>query len=62
MRKHFSKIILNLNQWFRRRSHLNIFRIYSSGGLFQLMEQAHLCLVGSGLYEEHFCEIILNLD
>ena len=26
------------------------------------MEWNHLCSFGSGPYEEHFCEIILNLD
>ena len=31
--EHFYEIILNLDQWFRRRGHLKIFLIYSSGGL-----------------------------
>ena len=32
--EHFFEIIFNLDQWFRRRGHLKIFLIYSSGGLF----------------------------
>ena len=32
--EHFCKIILNLNQFFRRRCGLKIFLIYSSGGHF----------------------------
>ena len=32
--EHFFEIILNLDQLCRRRGHLKIFLIYSSGGLF----------------------------
>ena len=30
----FYEIILNLDQWFRRRDRLKIFLIWSSGGIF----------------------------
>ena len=32
--EHFCEIILNLDQWIRRRCHLKIFLIYSSGSHF----------------------------
>ena len=57
---HFCEVILNLEQWFRRGCHFNIFlelwRPFSSA------ELNHLCSCGGGHYGEHFCEIILNLD
>ena len=57
----FCEIILNLDQWFRRKCLLKIFLIWSSGGPFfraaESFEQ-----FGRGYQEEQFCEIILNLD
>ena len=49
------KILLNLDQWFRR-SHLKIllFSVFA-------IEQKDLCNFGREYYEEHFCEVILNL-
>ena len=47
------EIILNLDQWLRRRCLLKIFLIYSSGKAEPF---------GRGHYEEYFCETILNLD
>ena len=38
--EHLCKIILNLDQWFRR-CHLKIFLIYSSGDHFVPLEQNH---------------------
>ena len=32
--RHFCEIILNLDRWFRRKSHLKLFLIYNSGGPF----------------------------
>ena len=32
--EYFCEIIMNLDQWFRRKCHLKIFLIYSSGGPF----------------------------
>ena len=40
---------------------LKVFLIYSSGGHF-VQEWIHLYNFGRGHYEEHFCEIILNLN
>ena len=60
--KQFCEIILNLDQWFRRRccliniSYLELWRPSCSA------EQDHLCNFGMGHYGEHSCEIILNLD
>ena len=58
-KKHLCEIILNLDQWFRRRCRLKIFLIYSSGRPSCLVERNHF---GRGHYEKHFFEIILNLD
>ena len=39
-----------------------IFLIFSSGGPFRSIVRNHLCNFSRGYHEEHFCEIILNLD
>ena len=57
---HFCEIILNLDQWFRKRSLKDIL-IYSSGNPFSV-ERNHLCNYGRGHYKEHFYEKRLNLD
>ena len=59
--RHVCEIVLNLNQWFRRRcclrySYLELWRPFCSA------EQNHLCNFGRGHHEEQFCEVILNLD
>ena len=54
---HFCKIILNLDQWFRR-FYLKIFLIYIPFSA----ERNRLCKFGRGHHEEHFYEIILNLN
>ena len=56
-KKHFFEIILNLDQLFRRRGHLKICLIYSSGGLFSVLLN-HLCNNGRGPYAEHFCDTV----
>ena len=48
------EIILNLDQWLRRRGCLKVYSIFSSG--------CHLCHFGRRRYEEHFGKIVLNLD
>ena len=60
----FCEIILNLDQWFRRRCHLKIFLINKlSEALVAILfsEANHLCNFGRGCYEEQFCEFISNL-
>ena len=57
----FCKIILNLDQWFRRRSlkdisYLELWQPFCS------VERNHLSNFGRWYQEEQFCEIILNLD
>ena len=63
-RKHHEEqsceIILNLDQWFRRKCSLKVILIWSSGSPF-VRQSNHLCNFCSGYYEEQYCEIILNL-
>ena len=42
--------------WFKDISYLELLQPFYSG------KQNHLCNLGRGHHEEHFCEIILNLD
>ena len=64
-RRHYKEqlceIILNLDQWFRRRCCLKAFLSWSCGGPFFSAELNHLCTFGRGYYEEQFCGIIFNL-
>ena len=63
-RKHHEEqsceIILNLDQWFRRKmlfkviSYLELWQPFSAG-------RNHLCNFSRRYYQEKFCEIILNL-
>ena len=57
----FCEIILNLDQWFRRKCHLKVFLIWSSDSPFAQHSVSILCNFGRGYNEEQFCEIILNL-
>ena len=60
--RNISEIILNLDQWTWRRC---CFKDISNLELWWpicLARWNHLCNFGSGHPEEHFCEIILNLD
>ena len=57
----FREIILNLDQWFRRRCLLKIFLIWSSGSFVQRSRTICAILV-EGIKGKQFCEIILNLD
>ena len=61
--QHIYEIILNLDQWFRR-CRLKIFLIYSSGRSFVQWSKTICAILVEGImtYEEHFCEIISNLD
>ena len=58
----FCEIILNLDQWFRRRCLLKIVLIWSFGGPFVQQsgtssgERNHLCNFGRGYQEEHYFE------
>ena len=56
----FCEIILNLDQWLRRKCRLNIFYLEFLQH-FQSAEQKHLCNCGKECYEKQYCEIILNL-
>ena len=58
----FCEIILNLDQWFRRRCLLKTFLIWSPGS--SIVQPNHLCNFGRGrgYQEDQFCEIILDLD
>ena len=53
----FCEIILNLDQWLRRKYCSKIFLIDSLVDFFSV-EWNHLCNFGRGCYEEQFCEII----
>ena len=55
------KIILNLDQRFRRKCHSKLFLIWSSGSPFGQRSVTFLCNFGRGYPEGQFCEIILNL-
>ena len=56
------EIVMDMDQWFSRRCHLNIFLIRSSSGPF--VQQSHIICANlvKGYYEEQLSEIILNLD
>ena len=58
-KEQFSEIILNLNQWLRRRHVFKRFLIWSSGDHF--VKRNYLCNFGRRHHEEQFCDIILNL-
>ena len=58
--KHFCEIILNLDQWLKRKL-FKIFLIYSSGSpLVQLSRT--ICAILVEVIMRNICEIILNLD
>ena len=57
MRNIFVKLFLKLGHWFGRQCNLKVF---SSGGHF--VQPSSLCKFGKEHYEEHFSEVILNLD
>ena len=56
----FCKIILNLDQWFRRSWLIDISYL-ELWWPFWIMEQNHLCNFTRGLYGEQLCEFIFNL-
>ena len=58
----FCEIILNSNQWFRRRSCLKIFLIWSSGSHFVQPSRTICAILVEGIMKTQFCEIILHLD
>ena len=61
MRNIFCEIILNLGQWFKEMSFIDI----SYPELWRpscSVEQTHLCNFGRGHLEKHFYKITLNLD
>ena len=49
------EITLNLDQWFKGISYLELWQPFCS------VEHYHFCKFGKGYYEDQFCEIILNL-
>ena len=58
----FCDIILNLDQWSRRRSCLKDISYLELWQPFCSAERNHLCNFSRSHHEEQFCEIILNLD
>ena len=61
-KEHFRKIILKSVQWSRRRCHLKVFSIFSSGCHFVLtVEQNNFSNFGRGSPKDHFRKIILKL-
>ena len=58
--RNICEIILNLDQWFRRKYCLNTFYL-QLWQPFCSLEQKHLDNFGRGPQEEHLCEVILNL-
>ena len=57
-----NEIILNFDEWFRRRCRLKIVLIYSSDGTFIQRSVTIFASFGRIHHEEQFCEIILNLN
>ena len=51
--EHFFEIILNLDKWFKRRGHLKIFLIYSSGDLFHSL--------GSSVLPNHCAIMVVGI-
>ena len=49
----FCEIILNLDQWFRRRYNLNIFLIWSSGGAFVQRRGTICAILVEGIYRNN---------
>ena len=47
--EYFCEIILNLDQWFRRKGRLKIFLIYSSGGPFVLWSRTLCAILEAGI-------------
>ena len=62
MRNLFCEIILNLDQWLRRKGCLNFISYLELWWLFPAAKQNHFCNFRRWIHVEHFCEIILNLD
>ena len=52
--EHFCGIILNLDQWFMKRSRLKIFLIYSFGCFLSSVQPNHSCNLGREHYEEKY--------
>ena len=57
----FCEIVLNLDQWFRRRCCLKIFYMELWWPSCSA-EWNHLCNFGRGHYGEHYCDFFSNLD
>ena len=62
LKEHVCEIILKSGHWSRRRCHLKLFSIFSSGGHSVQWSGTILAIFGRGSSKEHFCEIILKLD
>ena len=58
----FCEIILNLDEWFRRRCLLKIFLIWSSGDPFVQQSRIICAILVEGIKRNLIGEIILNLD
>ena len=54
----YCKIILNLDQWFKRKCRLKVFLIWSSGSPFVQQSITICAIFGRGYSGEQFCEII----
>ena len=55
------EIILNLDQWLRRKCSSKGISYRELWQHFSSPDRNHLCNFGRDYYEEQFCEIILNL-
>ena len=58
--EHFCETILKSVHRFRRRCHLNVFSIFSSGGKFVQQNGTILAILVEGYPKKHFYEIILK--
>ena len=58
--EHFCEIMLKSSHRPSRRYRLNVFSIFSFGGLFCSTERIHFGNFGRAAPKEHFCEIILK--
>ena len=60
-KEYICEIILNLEQWFRRRRHLKIF-IYSSGGPFVRQSQTICAILVEDIMRNIYVKLFLNSD
>ena len=61
IRQQFCEIISNLDRWFRRKRHLKVFLIWSSGSPFSA-ERNHLCNFRRGITRNNSVNFFLNMS